>query len=115
MVSFPADNPLKIPEELPIVATAVFKLVHTPPNVSFVKVIAWVAQTAGSPAMVSIKGVGLTFNNADTESVQPKLLVTIYFTVVVSTVCPDTNPVFVIDAINGLAVSQIPPVESFVN
>ena len=71
MVSFPADNPLKTPVELPMVATAVFKLAHTPPKVSFVNEIAWVAQTAGSPAIVSIKGVGLTFNNADTESVQP--------------------------------------------
>ena len=70
----PAVTPVTIPD-MPIVATAVLLLLHTPPVVVLLNVIVAVAQTIAVPVIVPATGNGLTVTFTVVVAV-PQLLVT---------------------------------------
>ena len=74
MVAVPAVTPVTIPD-VPIVATAVLLLLHTPPVVVLLNVVVEVAQTIAVPVIVPATGSGLTVTFTVVVAV-PQLLVT---------------------------------------
>ena len=58
MIEVPGEMPVAIPEEAPMVATAVLPLVHVPPEGVEFSVVVWPTQTVNGPVIAV--GSGLT-------------------------------------------------------
>ena len=69
MVAEPAATPFTIPEELPIVATAVLELAHVPPGTVFVNVAKAPAHKLEAPSMID---GGLTVMVLDAVAASPQ-------------------------------------------
>jgi len=76
MVAVPADTPLTTPV-LPTVATDVLPLLHTPPLVASLRLVAEPAHTFIVPVIADTVGNGLTVTDEVTVVIQPKPLVTV--------------------------------------
>lgn len=73
----PAATPLTIPEDEPTVAIEVLLLLHVPPVVALLSVVAAVVHTASVPVIVpAVDGVAFTVATAAVVAL-PQLLVTV--------------------------------------
>jgi hypothetical protein len=115
MVVVPAAIAATIPVVEPIVATAVFTDVQTPPLVALLKVVLPEGHTVAVPVIVPAFGEGLTVTTIVAAAV-PQLLVTEYDIVVVPAVTPVTIPEDEpIVAIAGVTEDHTPPVVALLN
>jgi hypothetical protein len=91
IVEVPAAIPVTIPE-VPIVATEVLLLDHTPPDVVFDKEVVDDSQTVKAPAIAGTVGKGLTVTTAVTKVEQPEAFSTVYVITDVPADTPLTIP-----------------------
>lgn len=109
IVTLPAATPLTTPVPAPTVATDVLLLVHVPPGVVFVKVVAEPAHTVEEPGVI-----------ADGRAATVTVLVTlhpatVYDMTAVPTATPDTTPEPLTDAMEALPLLHEPPVVALDN
>ena len=113
MVVVPDVSPFTTPD-VPIVATTVFVLLHTPPLAASVNAVDELAQTLTVPLMVPAAGNGLTVT-AWVAAVVTLPLVTVYDIVVVPEVRPLTTPEVPTVATMVLVLLHAPPVAASAN
>jgi hypothetical protein len=107
MVTVPVVTPVTIPV-LPMVATAVLLLLHTPPVTAFANVIVAPVQTVEGPVIVPALSEAPMFTVLVVTDV-PQLLVTVYLIVSNPGLKADTTPLPLIAAMVVLVSPQTPP------
>ena len=109
MLLVPAVTPVRMPELLPIVATPVTLLIHSPPEVLLDRELVAVSQTASVPVIAATVGKGLTVTDVVASVVQLNPFVTLYVMSAVPADSPVTIPVLLpTEAIALLLLVHIP-------
>lgn len=109
MVAVPLVTPVTIPVDVPIVATAVLELDHTPPDVVLVRVVLSLAQIRSVPPIAA----GNEFTVTVTALTHP--LDKLYEIVAVPAATPLTTPFVPTVAVAVLLLLQVPPVDAVLN
>ena len=98
-----------------MVATVAVTLFHAPPVVASVNCVVLPAHKVVVPPIAAITGNAFTVTVADTESVQPLPLVTVYLIIEEPAATPVTRPVEFTVAAERVTLFHVPPVVVYVN